>query len=134
MTRTKGVAEIIKVERRRRWSLADKRRIVAETLLPGANVSAVARRHELHTGQLFSWRRMAREGLLDDSHGAMTAVGFAPVVVSAGSPSHRSNGTASSSPGSGRLEIVLLSGRRIIVDGGVDPAILGRIVEVLERP
>lgn len=128
------MAEIIKVERRRRWSLADKRRIVAETLGSGANVSAVARRHELHTGQLFTWRRMAREGLLDDSPGAMAAVGFAPVAVSAGSPSHQSNEAASSSSGSGRLEIVLLSGRRIIVDSGVDPVALGRLVDVLERP
>lgn len=125
------MAEIIKVERRRRWSLADKRRIVAETLVPRANVSAVARRHELHTGQLFAWRRMAREGLLNDAEDTR---GFAPVVVSAGpsAGAHHHDGTASAS--SSRVEIVLCSGRRIIVDDAVDPAALGRIVEVLERP
>lgn len=50
MTRTKNVAEIITVERRRRWSTADKGRIVAETLVAGANVSAIARRHGLYAG------------------------------------------------------------------------------------
>lgn len=37
----------------------------------------------MHAGQLFTWRRMAREGLLDDPDREATAVGFAPVVVSA---------------------------------------------------
>jgi hypothetical protein len=33
----------------------------------------------------------------------------------------------------GRMEIVLHSGRRVIVDAGVDVAALGRVVAVLER-
>ena len=39
--------------RRRRWSAEEKARIVAETLLPGARVSEVARRWQLHPQQLF---------------------------------------------------------------------------------
>jgi hypothetical protein len=35
--------------------------------------------------------------------------------------------------GCGRMEIVLLSGRRIVVDAGVDAAALDRVVDVLER-
>lgn len=130
------MAEIITVERRRRWSTADKRRIVAETLVAGANVSAIARRHGLYAGQLFTWRRMAREGRLNDPDGTMAAGGFAPVVVSAGClPPQRGGDDGAMPPHSpGRLEIVLRSGRRIIVDGGGDPVALGRIVEVLERP
>jgi transposase len=46
--------------RRRRFSDDDKARIIEETLLPGAVVSAVARRHGLTPQQLFSWRRQAR--------------------------------------------------------------------------
>jgi transposase len=37
-------AEVITVERRRRWSWSDKQQIVEETLVPGASISAVARR------------------------------------------------------------------------------------------
>lgn len=42
---------------RRRWHEDEKRAIVAETLLPGASISAVARRHNLNANQLQKWRR-----------------------------------------------------------------------------
>ena len=47
--------------RRRRFSNDDKARIVEETLVPGAVVSTVARRHGLTPQQLFGWRRQARQ-------------------------------------------------------------------------
>jgi transposase len=46
--------------RRRRFSEDDKSRIIEETLVPGAVVSEVARRHGLSPQQLFGWRRQAR--------------------------------------------------------------------------
>ena len=48
--------------RRRRWSEAEKARIVAETLVPGAVVSAIARRWQVCPQQVFGWRRAARAG------------------------------------------------------------------------
>ena len=45
---------------RRRWSADDRARIIEETLVPGAVVSAVARRHGLTPQQLFTWRRALR--------------------------------------------------------------------------
>src|SRR6185437_17062520 len=50
--------------RRRRWSLPEKGRIVAETLAPGPSVSEVARRWQVCPQQVFAWRREARAGLL----------------------------------------------------------------------
>ncbi|MCB1469047.1 MAG: transposase [Rhizobiaceae bacterium] len=44
---------------RREWSEAFKVRLVAETLVPGANVSAIARREGIAPSQLFGWRRQA---------------------------------------------------------------------------
>jgi transposase len=44
---------------RREWSEAFKTEIVAETLMPGANVSAIARRTGISPSQLFGWRRQA---------------------------------------------------------------------------
>ncbi len=43
--------------RRRRWSEAEKRRIVAESDEPGVSVSLVARRHDVNANQVFTWRR-----------------------------------------------------------------------------
>jgi transposase len=126
-------AEVITVERRRRWSLADKRRIVGEALAPGGSVNAVARRHELHASQLFAWCKAAREGLLDDPTSVVAAGrGFAPVVVE-DKPSAPMPAVSSPSPLSGRMEIVLSNGHRVVVDASVDVAALGRVLEVLER-
>ena len=58
--------------RRRRCSQEQKRAIVAEAFAPGASVSAVARRTDIGTGQIYRWRRE-----LDDA-----MAGFAEVVVS----------------------------------------------------
>ena len=52
-------------ERRRRWTAADKLRIVAETLQPGMSVGRVARRYELAHHLLRRWRRLANRGALD---------------------------------------------------------------------
>src|SRR5216683_7356929 len=43
--------------KRRQYSEALKRQIVAETLEPGSSVSIVARRHDVNSNQLFKWRR-----------------------------------------------------------------------------
>ena len=60
-----GVVEIITGrERRRRWSLEDKLRIVAETLAAGGSVKQEAARHDLYPGLLFTWRRQVRSGKL----------------------------------------------------------------------
>ena len=46
---------------RRRWSTELKEQAVAESLVPGANVSAIARRIGIEPSQLFAWRKALRE-------------------------------------------------------------------------
>jgi transposase len=53
---TKAVEVITSVQRRRRWSGAEKERIVAGALESGASASEVARAAGIHTSQLFRWR------------------------------------------------------------------------------
>jgi transposase len=56
MTKTQ-VEVITSVERRRRWSWAEKERIVAAAMEPGAVASAVAREAGIHASQLYRWRQ-----------------------------------------------------------------------------
>lgn len=73
-------------ERRRDWSDERKIAIVAESLEPGVNASALARSHDINPQQLFGWRRRFRaeaETLIAASRRAPEPVSFAPVQVDA---------------------------------------------------
>lgn len=78
MTRNKQTIEVVTVseERRRRWSTAEKAALVRETYEPGMSVSLVARKHGVGASQLFSWRKLEREG-------GLTAVSAGESVVPA---------------------------------------------------
>ena len=62
MTKTQ-VEVITSVQRRRSWSRAEKERIVAAAMEPGAVASEVARAAGIHTSQLFRWRQQLCERL-----------------------------------------------------------------------
>jgi transposase len=47
---------------RRRWTLAEKLRIVEESSQPGMSVSYVARKHGIAPNLLFRWRKLMTEG------------------------------------------------------------------------
>jgi transposase len=67
---------------RRRWSAEAKAEIVAETLVPGARVSEVARRWQVCTQQVFGWRRAMRQDLPSVRTRPSTAT-FVPIVTEA---------------------------------------------------
>jgi transposase len=113
--------EVVDTGRRRRWSEDEKLRIVAESLSGPRLVSATARRYGISTSLLFTWRRACRQSTSQTADN-----GFVPAVVV---PDPRPLVPA----GSGRIEIVLANRRRVIVDGGVDIAVLSQLVEALER-
>src|ERR1700761_7384766 len=69
-------------ERRRRWTSAEKARIVEASLAPGASVAEVARRHDVHPNLLHLWRRQARNlTLVRTDDAAAGEVQFAAVAV-----------------------------------------------------
>ena len=117
--------EVLGTERRRRWSLQDKLRIVEETLQPGVTVSEVARRHGLAPSVVFTWRRLAREGRLGDAGTAFMPVEITPVPV-------QTTPVASPPRRTGLIEIVLGRGRRVRVDRDVDAEALRRVLQVVE--
>jgi transposase len=53
---------VTSVQRRRRWSVAEKVRLVEEALQPGMPVSFVARQHGLSLSLLFKWRQQMAAG------------------------------------------------------------------------
>ena len=108
---------------RRRWSEAEKRRIVAESYQPGVSVSIVARRNDVNANLVFTWRRQYRE-----------RGGLVPVVVEPDRllPPPPDAGSVAV-PATGRMEIALADGSRVIVDREVDGAALGRVLSALAR-
>ena len=123
--------------RRRRWSEAQKRQIVAETYEPGVSVPMVAQRYNLNANQVFRWRRLFRE-----SERAAGTGRYVSVVVRAAPDPEAGAGAlrppsedvaVEGAPATGRIEIVLPGERRVIVDRSVDGAALARVIAVLER-
>lgn len=118
--------EVIQAGARRRWTLAEKQRIVAESESAPRQVSATARRYGLLPSQLFTWRRLSREGRL----GADEAMTFARAVIAC-DPAPQ--GTASAGIVRSRIEIVLVGGLRVIADEAVDPGAVAQLIGALER-
>ena len=109
--------------KRRQWTRALKRRIVAETLEPGASVSIVARRHDVNANQVFKWRR---EMAPKPPAAATQSVTLLPVeiVPEAKEPRPRARR-------SGVIEITLACGARVCIRGEVSPEALRRVIELL---
>ena len=134
-----GVVEIITGrERRRRWSLQDKRRIVAESNEPGSMIRAVAARHGVCEGLVFTGRRQAREGLLSP---ALASPVFVPVqaLVSASAavgPLEEKSSLASVSRSAdppGLIAIELGNGRQVRVGSDVNLAALRCVLAALRE-
>ena len=108
-------------------TLLRRRRIVAESYQPGVSVSVVARRNDVNANLVFTWRRQFREQ-------AGGAGGLVPVVVEpAGTPPPLADAAAGAVPATGRIEIALADGSRVIVDREVDGSALARVLAVLAR-
>jgi transposase len=134
-----------RVERRRRFSLEQKRAVLAEACAPGAVISAVARRHGLLPSQVFKWRRLAALGVIGIP-GTSELPSFVAVEM-AGDTAVDAE-VASSEPAGvpvppkaepsscpvrrvGVIEIDLGGGRCVRVDCDVDANALRRVLDVL---
>ena len=108
---------ITAVQRRRRWSRAEKERIVAAALEPGAVASDIARRAGIHVSQLFRWRKE----LCGSPAPLFTAVRIAPepsVAPVLGLPP-------------AVVEIEFAVGTRVRLSGAVEPALAAAVLGAL---
>ena len=123
--RSQRIEVITGVERRRRWSWDQKRAIVEESLSPDASLAAIARKHEIGTGQLYTWRRQFLSPRVAGTGG------FARVDM-VGEPPRLAAPTAVPGAGpTGMIEITLPDGASVRVDAGVDEPALRRVLAVL---
>ena len=122
--------EVITGRRRRQdWTAVEKARIVAESFQPGANISEVARRNGVNRGLLGVWRKQARAAVMAVAPAQLFATVQIEDVGAVQETSVRAARKAVGlRPG---LIIVELSGAKVRVPNGVDPATLGVLIKAL---
>jgi len=139
--RNQRIEVITRGERRRRWSVEQKREIVAESLEPGISPITVARRYGISSGLLYTWRRHLLEGSLGVTRPPVAkfarvevmavpadpAPAIPPVAPAAAGPSGPMNHP------DGMIEIVLPGGVSVRVDARVDSGALRRVLAALTR-
>jgi transposase len=111
-------------ERRRRWSDEERRLILAEAFSPGACVAQVARRHDVSTGLVYTWRRKLVEMGREADDPALLAPGFAEATIiedDEGKP-------ADCAPA---LIIDLARGKRVSIFASASPALVGAALKAL---
>ena len=121
MTKTQ-VEVITSVQRRRRWSQAEKERIVAAALEPGAVASEVARAAGIHASQLFRWRQQLCERTRLPTTFTPIAIVPEPEAVSPASCER-----------AGEIEIEFAAGSRMRITGRFDAAMVKTLIAVLAQ-
>ena len=138
--RSQRIELITRGERRRRWSVEQKREIAAESLEPGISPITVARRYGISSGLLYTWRRHLLEGSLGTT--SRPVAKFARVDVMAvpaqSAPAPSSLPQPAPAPASmnrpdGTIEIALPGGVSVRVDAQVDSSALRRVLAALVR-
>jgi transposase len=121
MTKTQ-VEVITSVQRRRRWSRAEKERLVAAAMEPGAVASEVARAVGIHSSQLFRWRQELCERSQIPAGFTAVAVASEPGAASAPAPERP-----------GLIEIEFAAGGRMRITGPVDAATVSALMKALAK-
>lgn len=137
--RNRLIEVITRGERRRSWTLEQKREIVAESLGPELTPTEVARKHAISSGQLYTWRQQLLNmpgAVIERAMPRFAEVDLASTSLGA-SQSAPIGGTApSQSPAPARagglIEIMLPSGVLLRVDAAVDGRALRRVLGALE--
>jgi transposase len=110
---------------RRHRSKQERRQIAEESLRAGASVAVLARRHGVNANQVFHWRKLLREGRLDDR---APSARLLPVMISAAVEERIQPARCYS--GSIHIEF----GRtRVRIEGAADPESLRAVLEHLGR-
>ena len=127
--------------KRRIWSDDEKRMICRQARLPEVSVSQVARRYDVNANLVFTWLRDARFAPEEVEPPIGAPATEAPVEPSlflpvelVGEAVEAPSPDAAHEPVGGTLEIALVGGHRLRVEGGYDPEALARLMRALSEP
>jgi transposase len=121
---SRDMTKVYVADARRRWGDEEKQAIIEESKT--APVARVAKKHGVATSLLFRWRKQQGIGVRSPSCRTPNGPDFVRVAL----PAPAAAAPVKSNPGS--IEIVLGSGRRVVVSGDVDAITLRRVIEALE--
>lgn len=122
-------------ERRRKYTPAEKVRMVEEAFRPGVVVTEAARRFGVHESLLYRWRGMMKAaGTAVAEPATFIEVTITPEPAATEPPVAERPGplpsvTPATSPAI--LEIILPSGARLRLEGPVDPALAAAVIGAL---
>ena len=115
--------------KRRKWSLEEKCRIVAQTKVPGVSVPQVAQRYDVNANMIFKWVRDPRYGSAIDN--APEAINFLPVEVTPNLPTVEPVPECSEGPG--MIKISLANGHLMEISGNFDADDVARLARGLSE-
>ncbi len=123
--------EILGRERRRRWSNAERLKIIAAVGVNGETLARVARRYDVSRSQIYQWRHQFRkQGLLPAPTGP-TGPTFLPVDIGA-SMLNLGPTLEDEIVSPVIVELCLTRGRRLRFDAGIEAAALTRLIRSVE--
>ena len=134
---TKQVEVITSIQRRRRWTAAEKERLVTACLEPGAVISAIARQAGVHPSQLYGWRRQlcgpGPDSLACGSDNGTDQAGTFAAVRLVSEPAPATVPRSAAATSGGAIEIEFATGARMRITGTVDAATLSVAVATVAR-
>src|ERR1700730_14836528 len=114
-------------ERRRRWSVEEKLRILAQSVAPGSSTSLACRMHGISSGQLYTWRRQFRTGELPGCAPVMVAPPIGEVGAVSASWDPEPTLSEADRPAGATIEVALRSGVKLRITGAFDAAVLRQV-------
>ena len=124
------IEAVARVSGRRRWTVEQKLSILRDAFGPNGSVRDAVERHEVGSGQLYTWRRQAMAGVAGAARPTVPA--FAQVQIAAEPVVPRLPEPTVFEP-AGKIGIELPSGIKLSVDAMVDAEALARVLSVVSR-
>jgi transposase len=131
---TKAIEVITSVQRRRRWTRAEKERIVAAAMAPEAVASEVARAAGIYASQLFRWRQeLCERTPVPSAFNSVVVTSEAGAVSQPGAGSPALQAPLPPPESAGVIEIEFATGGRMRITGPVEASTVSALMKALSK-